>query len=177
VGVRPAVRRRSLQSPTPLDGGLGCNSVRHRLVRDRNPGVVALSLIALPAQAAGTVYIEKVYYSSPGAGDGSNCRLNAEYAVIRNGDSPHTITGWAVRDAAGHRYRFGTLRLRAGKQARMVSARKIACHEPIQNVTTQSSVVWPRAGTRQTPEISSTSPRTRSTRSECASSGRTRSAG
>jgi hypothetical protein len=32
---------------TPLDGGLGCDPVRHRLVRDPNPGVVALSLIAL----------------------------------------------------------------------------------------------------------------------------------
>ena len=50
-------------------------------------GVVALSLIALPAQAAGTVHIEKMNYSSLGAGDGSNSTLNAEYAVIRNGDS------------------------------------------------------------------------------------------
>ena len=38
--------------------------------------------------------------------------------MIRNGDdSPHTITGWTVRDAAGHVYKFGTLRLGAGKQA------------------------------------------------------------
>jgi len=78
-----------------------------------------------------------VYYSSPGAGDGSNSRLTAEYAVIRNGDSPHTITGWAVRDAAGHRYTFGTLRFRAGWQAKMMSARKIARHESDPNVTTQ----------------------------------------
>ena len=27
----------------------------------------------------------------------------------------HTITVWTARDAAGHRYTFGTLRLRAGK--------------------------------------------------------------
>ena len=32
-------------------------------------------------------------------------------------------------------------------QARMVSARKIAATSPIHKVTTQSSVVWPRAGT------------------------------
>ena len=61
--------------------------------------------------------------------------------MIRNGDSSHTITEWAVREAAGHRYTFGTLRLRAGWQARMMSA-KIACHEPDPNVTTQSPVVW-----------------------------------
>jgi hypothetical protein len=35
----------------------------------------------------------------------------------------------------------------------MVSARKIACHEPDPNVTTQSPVVWPWAGTRRAPEI------------------------
>ena len=33
----------------------------------------------------------------------------------------HTITGWTSRDAAGHRYTFGT-----------------ACHEPDPNVTTQA---------------------------------------
>jgi hypothetical protein len=78
-----------------------------------------------------------VYSSSPGvgAGDGSNSRLNAEYAVIRNIDSP-TPSRWTVRDAAGHRYTFGTLRLRIGWQARMGSARKIACHEPDPKVTT-----------------------------------------
>jgi hypothetical protein len=38
--------------------------------------------------------------------------------VIRNGDDvSHSISGWTVRDAAGHTYEFGTLRLGAGKQA------------------------------------------------------------
>jgi hypothetical protein len=55
----------------------------------RTQGVVALSLIALPAQAAGTVYIQKAYYSSPGAGERSNSSLTAEYAVIRNVDSSY----------------------------------------------------------------------------------------
>ena len=41
-----------------------------------------------------------------------------QYVVIRNGDdTAHTITGWTGRDAAGHVYTFGTLRLAAGKQA------------------------------------------------------------
>jgi hypothetical protein len=62
--------------------------------------VVALSLIALPAQAAGTVYIEKVYYSSPGAGDGSNFRLNAEYAVIRK-TAAHKSTRSACASNSG----------------------------------------------------------------------------
>jgi hypothetical protein len=81
--------------------------------------VAAFSLIAVPAQAApATVYIYKVYYNSPGSDTGSNTSLNAEYVVIRNGDDvSHSISGWTVRDAAGHVYKFGTLRLGAGKQA------------------------------------------------------------
>src|SRR5215207_6425611 len=81
--------------------------------------VAAFSLIAVPAQAApATVYIYKVYFDSPGSDTGSNTSLNAEYVVIRNGDDvSHSISGWTVRDAAGHIYKFGTLRLGAGKQA------------------------------------------------------------
>jgi hypothetical protein len=76
-------------------------------------------LIASPAQAApATVYIYKVYYNSPGSDTGSNSSLNAEYVVIRNGDDvSHSVSGWTVRDAAGHIYTFGSLRLGAGKQA------------------------------------------------------------
>jgi Lamin Tail Domain len=77
-------------------------------------------LIATPAQAApATVYIYKVYFDSPGSDRGSNSSLNAEYVVIRNGDDvSHSISGWTVRDAAGHRYTFPDgFRLRPGKQA------------------------------------------------------------
>jgi hypothetical protein len=76
-------------------------------------------LIATPAQAApATVYIYKVYFDSPGTDRGSNSSLNAEYVVIRNGDNvSHSISGWTVRDKAGHVYKFGKLRLGAGKQA------------------------------------------------------------
>jgi hypothetical protein len=81
--------------------------------------VAASSLLAIPAQAApATVYIYKVYYNSPGSDKGSNSSLNAEYVVIRNGDNvSHSVTGWTVRDAAGHVYKFGSLKLGAGKQA------------------------------------------------------------
>jgi hypothetical protein len=81
--------------------------------------VAAFSLIAVPAQAApATVYIYKVYYNSPGSDTGSNTSPNAEHVVIRNDDDvSHSVSGWTVRDAAGHVYKFGTLRLGAGKQA------------------------------------------------------------
>ena len=79
---------------------------------------VASILIATPAQATpATVYIYKVYFDSPGSDRGSNSSLNAEYVVIKNGDNvAHSISGWTVRDKAGHVYKFGTLRLGAGKQ-------------------------------------------------------------
>jgi hypothetical protein len=77
-------------------------------------------LLAIPAQAApATVYIYKVYFDSPGSDTGSNSSLHAEYVVIKNGDDvSHSVSGWTVRDAAGHRYTFPDgFRLGAGKQA------------------------------------------------------------
>jgi hypothetical protein len=81
--------------------------------------VVASMLIAIPAEAApATVYIYNVYFESRGSDTGSNSSLNAEYVVIKNGDNvSHSISGWTVRDKAGHVYEFGNLRLGAGKQA------------------------------------------------------------
>ena len=46
-----------------------------------------VSLIALRLRQPAPVYISKAYYSSPGAGDGSNSSLNAEYVVIRNANA------------------------------------------------------------------------------------------
>jgi hypothetical protein len=57
--------------------------------------VVAASILtAVEAKAAGTVYIYKVYFDSPGSDTGSNSSLNAEYVVIRNGDNvSHSVSG------------------------------------------------------------------------------------
>ena len=57
-------------------------------------------------------------FDSPGSDRGSNSSLNAEYVVIRIGDNvSHSVSGWMVRDAAGHVYKLRSLRLGAGKQA------------------------------------------------------------
>ena len=96
MDVTTSVTAKTAPPPTPLDGGLGSTWA----AIGGTQGVVALSLIALPAQAAGTVYIEKMYYSSLGVGDGSNSTLNAEYEVIRNGDTvPHHH--WVDRAGCG----------------------------------------------------------------------------
>jgi hypothetical protein len=95
--------------------------------------VAASSLIiAIPAQAApATNYIYKVYFDSPGSDRGSNSSLNAEYVVIKNGDNvAHSVSGWTVRDKAGHVYKFGNLRLGAGKQVIITPAREPATPRP-----------------------------------------------
>jgi hypothetical protein len=99
---------------------LGGSNMRIRALLVTCLIAAASILIATPAQAApATVYIYKVYYNSPGSDTGSNSSLNAEYVVIRNGDDvSHSVSGWTVRDAAGHRYTFPDgFRLGAGKQA------------------------------------------------------------
>jgi hypothetical protein len=76
----------------------------------------ALAVVAPPAQAATPVRIVKIWYDSPGTDNRSTASLNAEYVVLKNvTTSARTITGWTVRDAAGHRYTFGTLQIGAGR--------------------------------------------------------------
>jgi hypothetical protein len=76
---------------------------------------------ALPAAAAGParaarhpVIISGIYYNSPGSDRGGNASLNHEWVRLHN-TTGHAIslTGWTLRDAAHHVYRFGTYRLRA----------------------------------------------------------------
>ncbi|HEY3014600.1 MAG TPA: lamin tail domain-containing protein [Nocardioides sp.] len=75
---------------------------------------------ASPAYASGGVRFSKVSYNSPGSDTGSNASLNAEWARITNhSSSARSLTGWTVRDLAGHVYRFGTFTLRAGASVRL----------------------------------------------------------
>ena len=70
---------------------------------------VALVAAAPPAHAASPLQFGKIYYNSPGSDTRTNTSLNAEYVVIKNTSSlTKCLTGWTVRDAAGHVYKFGT---------------------------------------------------------------------
>jgi hypothetical protein len=61
------------------------------------------------------IQITKVYYNSPGSDTGSNTSLNAEWVRITNtGTTSRYLTGWTLRDAQGHIYKFGTFKLAAG---------------------------------------------------------------
>jgi hypothetical protein len=83
-------------------------------------GLLALGiswvLPASPAQAASAIQFGRAQYDSPGSDTRTNASINAEYVQIKNlGTAAVTLTGWTVRDAANHVYKFGTYRL-AGKQ-------------------------------------------------------------
>ncbi|MCI0686213.1 MAG: lamin tail domain-containing protein [Sporichthyaceae bacterium] len=69
------------------------------------------------AQAANyPIQIVLVFYNSPGSDNGSNSSLNSEYVTIKNTSSvARSMTGYTLRDRAGHVYTFGTFTLGAGK--------------------------------------------------------------
>jgi Lamin Tail Domain len=80
-------------------------------------GVAALiGMFTLIPTAVGAIKIDRIYFDSPGSDTGSNSSLNAEWIRLKNtGSSGRSLTDWTVRDNAGHVYRFGTYRLRAGR--------------------------------------------------------------
>lgn len=96
--------------------------------RGTGVAVVALTALALvlgspasPAQAASrSIQITSVQYDSPGTDRGSNASLNAEWVLIKNtSKKSRSLTGFTLRDTAGHRYTFGRLTLAAGKSVRV----------------------------------------------------------
>ena len=82
--------------------------------------VLIMPLSISPAAAASAVQITYVQYDSPGPDTRSNKSLNAEWVRIRNFSSTKkTLTGWTLRDRAGHVYRFNTFALKPGKSVRI----------------------------------------------------------
>ena len=82
---------------------------------------IAASLtLGLASPASAAIRITKIYFDSPGADTGSNTSLNAEYVVIKNtGTTRKALTGWTLRDASHHVYKFPTFRLGAGKSVKV----------------------------------------------------------
>jgi hypothetical protein len=71
---------------------------------------------ALSAQAASPIQLGRIQYNSPGTDTASNLSVNGEYVVVKNfGTTARSLTGWTVRDAQSHVYKFGTFTLGAGK--------------------------------------------------------------
>ncbi|MEO8329942.1 MAG: lamin tail domain-containing protein [Candidatus Nanopelagicales bacterium] len=83
-----------------------------------------LATSALPAEAAGPIQFGRIQYNSPGADYPTNTSVNGDYVVIKNlGTTARSLTGWTVRDAANHVYKFGTFTLGAGKSVLLRSGR------------------------------------------------------
>ena len=76
---------------------------------------VAVLTTTVPADATSAIRFTKAYYNSPGSDSGSNTSLNAEWVRVKNfGAKPRTLTGWTIRDASGHVYKFPAFTLPAG---------------------------------------------------------------
>jgi hypothetical protein len=76
--------------------------------------LVAVS--AVPAEAASAIQFGKIQYNSPGTDRATNLSVNGEYVIIKNlGTTARSLTGWTVRDAQNHVYKFGTFTLGARK--------------------------------------------------------------
>jgi hypothetical protein len=84
-------------------------------------GGAAVAPAAAPtAAAAPCVVIYRVYFDSPGSDTGSNSSLNAEWIKLKNRCSTNkSLTGWTIKDKAGHTYRFGTYTLRAASYVKV----------------------------------------------------------
>ena len=68
------------------------------------------------AEAASPIQFGRIQYNSPGTDSATNLNVNGEYVVIRNlGTTARSLTGWTVRDAQSHVYKFSTFTLGAGK--------------------------------------------------------------
>ena len=80
-------------------------------------GCAALvAVTAAPAEAASAIQFGRIQYNSPGTDRNTNLSVNGEYVVIKNlGYTARSLTGWTVRDAQNHVYKFGTFTLGARK--------------------------------------------------------------
>jgi len=91
-----------------------------RIVGVALTGAAAVSFNPASAEAASGLQFQKIYYNSPGSDTGSNTSLNAEWVQIKNVTSTTKyLTGWTVRDTAGHVYKFPTTRVAAGDVVRL----------------------------------------------------------
>lgn len=82
--------------------------------------VITGTLLDSPAQAAGSVHIQQVYYDSPGSDGGSNTSLNGEWVKIKNSTSSTvSLKGWKIKDVTGYTYTFGDVRIAAGSSKKV----------------------------------------------------------
>jgi Lamin Tail Domain len=100
--------------------------------------MLGVATVWAPAAQARTspVVIHEIFYNSPGSDNGSNRSLNGEWVQLHNRTSRRiTLTGWRLRDLAGHVYKFGTYRIKAGGYVKIHTGR---------GTNTQTNRYWGR---------------------------------
>jgi len=116
--------------------------------------VLAAAAAVLPiaggvAEASSAIQFGKIQYDSPGTDTRSNSSLNAEYVVIKNvSSSNRSLTGWTVRDAQSHVYKFGTFTLKAGKSVRLHTG--TGANTSTDRYWGSSSYIWNNSGDKAT---------------------------
>lgn len=75
-------------------------------------GLIAAT--GLPAQASAyRMQISEIWYNSPGLDTGTNASLDNEWVQLHNtSGSSINLTGWTLRDKAGHVFVFGSYAIR-----------------------------------------------------------------
>ena len=77
---------------------------------------LGLASAAHAASDPKTLHIGYIRYDSSGKDTGSNASLNDEWITVHNNYSTAlTLTGYRIKDKAGHTFTFPTYRLPAGK--------------------------------------------------------------
>jgi hypothetical protein len=120
-------------------------------------GCAALVAVgAVPAEAASAIQFGKIQYNSPGTDRATNVSVNGEYVIVKNlGTTARSLTGWTVRDAQNHVYKFGTFSLgahksvvlRTGKGTNTSTTRYWGAGYHIWNNTGDKAVLRTSAGT------------------------------
>ncbi|WP_406832132.1 lamin tail domain-containing protein [Pedococcus sp. KACC 23699] len=82
------------------------------------PLTLAAGTVVTAAQPAGAavpaIRMTTIQYDSPGADNGSNTSLNAEWVRITNTTAQNcSLSGWTLKDKQGFTYRFPTFTLKA----------------------------------------------------------------
>jgi Lamin Tail Domain len=80
-------------------------------------GCAALvAVTAVPAEAASAIQFGRIQYNAQGTDRATNVSVNGEYVIIKNlGSTSRSLTGWTVRDAQNHVYKFGKFTIGARK--------------------------------------------------------------
>ncbi len=111
----------------------------------------ALALTASPlptsqaVQARGSVHIDFVRYDPAGSDTGTNRHLNKEIVIIRNSTGKaRVLTGWVIKDPAGHRYKFPKTRLKPGRAVTLHTGK--GANNPGDRFWDQGNYVWNNDG-------------------------------